>query len=233
MRRLDRSVLVLAVFMFFVSGMLFMPGLVFAGDVEPPVDAVDPGGNPVGTMHTLDEIYNKLEGAEPTVHDLDDIHEKLEVISGQLDQIINASRRFVDLGNGTVKDNYTGLIWLKDAGCVGGNFYDVRTFIGNLEHGDCGLTDGSAPGDWDMPTLAELESLVDTRFSSPALANGKGLVKWREGDVFHGVASDSYWSKTNSSGENYYVVDMADGTTDNEYYSNPNHCWPIRRINQQ
>jgi hypothetical protein len=33
-------------------------------------------------------------------------------------------RRFVDCGNGTVTDQVTGLIWLKDAACLGFQDYD-------------------------------------------------------------------------------------------------------------
>ncbi len=64
MKRRDRSLWMLAMLLFSLTGMIFLPGSVSAGDLEPPLEAVDGSGNPVGTMRTLDEIYDKLEGLE-------------------------------------------------------------------------------------------------------------------------------------------------------------------------
>jgi hypothetical protein len=123
--------------------------------------------------------------------------------------------RFTDNGNGTVTDNLTGLIWLQDANCfeaglpwadalAGSNaLFDGCTTCGGTE-GDCGLSDGSVPGDWRLPNRYELESLMDLAFSDPALSNAAGTGHWVEGDAFSGVQSFSddspaasyYWSST-------------------------------------
>jgi hypothetical protein len=64
--------------------------------------------------------------------------------------------------NGTVTDNLTGLIWLKNANCFG-----LRTWalalsdVNGLNTGECGLTDGSVAGDWRLPNVRELQSLID------------------------------------------------------------------------
>jgi hypothetical protein len=100
--------------------------------------------------------------------------------------------RFTDRGNGTVKDNLTGLIWLKDADCFG-----LRDWPGALEdantvaNGSCGLADGSVAGDWRMPNVRELQSLIDYGQFDPAL---------QPGHPFAGVQSLGYWSSTSFQG---------------------------------
>ena len=82
--------------------------------------------------------------------------------------------RFTDNGDGTVTDNLTGLIWLKDAGCLTVN----QTCVGavgacwELNNGECGLTDGSVNGDWRLPTIREMYSLIDYGQHDPALTPG-------------------------------------------------------------
>jgi len=48
--------------------------------------------------------------------------------------------RFVDLGNGTVRDTSTGLIWLKNANCFGTKAWqDAMDTAASLADGQCGL----------------------------------------------------------------------------------------------
>ena len=56
--------------------------------------------------------------------------------------------RFTDLGNGTVRDNETELIWLKNANCFRWkNFDKAMELVDELRSGQCGLSDGSIAGD--------------------------------------------------------------------------------------
>ncbi len=108
------------------------------------------------------------------------------------------SPRFTDNGNGTVSDDLTGLIWLKDADCtdtVGGiardggpiDWASALAWCNRLSSGKCGLTDNSAAGDWRLPNIVELRSLVDYSRHDPALPAGHPFVN---------VRSIWYWSST-------------------------------------
>ncbi len=69
--------------------------------------------------------------------------------------------RLVECGNGTLLDTATGSVWLLETNCLGpANWWDAHKAAGELQDGMCGLTDGSQPGDWCLPTARELEMLV-------------------------------------------------------------------------
>jgi hypothetical protein len=71
------------------------------------------------------------------------------------------ANRYVDCGNGTVTDTATGMIWLKDAGCLGAlNWADANHAAARLKQGQCGLTDRSRRGDWRLPTNTEWQTMV-------------------------------------------------------------------------
>ena len=61
--------------------------------------------------------------------------------------------RFVDNEDGTVRDNLTGLIWLKNANCFGGHVHGDQALARlaiTCQLALNGLTDGSTPGDWRL-----------------------------------------------------------------------------------
>src|ERR1051325_9727501 len=71
--------------------------------------------------------------------------------------------RFQDNKDGTVTDTATGLIWLKDSNLFGYVQWNealakARTLASDSVEG---LSDGSKAGDWRMPNIRELLSLVD------------------------------------------------------------------------
>jgi len=113
--------------------------------------------------------------------------------------------RFIDNGNGTVTDNLTGLIWLKNANCFGKRTWTQALSDANtLNSGECGLGDGSSEGDWRLPNVRELQSLVDYGRYSPALPSGH---------PFTGVQSSLYWSSTSFAPNTSYawLVSLYDG----------------------
>ena len=98
------------------------------------------------------------------------------------------SPRFTDNGDGTVTDNLTGLVWMDDANCWGTEMWaNALGDCNTLASGSCGLTDGSSAGDWRLPHIQELNSLVDLGNYDPALPSGH---------PFSNVQSFSYWSST-------------------------------------
>ncbi len=114
--------------------------------------------------------------------------------------------RFANNGNGTVIDNLTGLIWMKDANCtetVGDvvkdtghlTWSDALIWSNNLASGKCGLSDGSQVGDWRLPNRIEILSLVDFEYWNRALSDAAGSAKWN-GDPFVNVLKEYYWSST-------------------------------------
>ncbi|HXH27866.1 MAG TPA: DUF1566 domain-containing protein, partial [Candidatus Polarisedimenticolia bacterium] len=114
----------------------------------------------------------------------------------------DATNRFVDCGNGTVTDTVTGLIWLKDAGCLGtADWPTAIALAAGLGDGDCGLTDKSRPGDWRLPTKAEWQAILDQAntnlCSLPSFPDTLGTgCCGTDPCVFTGVLSNSYWSST-------------------------------------
>jgi hypothetical protein len=134
----------------------------------------------------------------------------------------SASPRFTDSSDGTVTDNLTKLIWLKDADCFGNRSWgDALNVANTLATGSCGLTDGSAAGAWRLPNLKELQSLSDFGNFNPALPAGYPFI---------GVRDYVYWSSTShvmAGGFGWYVS-MADGTVSNAGKGNAFAVWPVR-----
>ena len=143
------------------------------------------------------------------------------------------SPRFTDNGNGTVTDNLTGLIWLKNANCFGiKKWSDALSACNTLVSGQCGLTDGSSAGSWRLPNRFELESLLDLAYSTPTLSNAAGTAKWSDGDAFTGVQSGYfYWSSTTIAGLTDYAwnVNLDVGYVDDgAKMLEPYYVWPVR-----
>jgi hypothetical protein len=141
--------------------------------------------------------------------------------------------RFTDNGNGTVVDNLTGLIWLKNANCGGTkNWANALTFANSLydgwtgdgSGGDCGLTDGSTAGQWRLPNVREMQSLIDYGRTQPALPSGH---------PFTGVQFNAYWTSTTYAGSftsTAWYVSLTDGNVNaiGKTTLTPVYVWPVR-----
>jgi len=80
--------------------------------------------------------------------------------------------RFTDNSNGTMTDNLTGLIWLKNLTClsnVNRTWSAALSTVNSLQSGQCGLTDNSVAGQWRLPNKNEMESLMNSEHYNSGL----------------------------------------------------------------
>ena len=132
--------------------------------------------------------------------------------------------RFTDKLDGTVTDKLTGLIWLKNADCFGRKTWDEALADCNgLASGLCGLTDGSVAGDWRLPHVRELFSLIDFATYPVVLLN----------QFFSNVIQDQtyWWTSTNSISTQrnaYYLNIESTVTISSSDKTSSNHVWPVR-----
>ncbi len=141
--------------------------------------------------------------------------------------------RFVDNANGTVTDMLTGLVWLKNANCAAispATWATALTNANTLANGACGLTDGSVAGDWRLPSVNELQSLIDYEYDSPPLSNAAGTGQWVEGDAFSGVQFFYYWSSSSlvDYPSNAWHVSLTFGRVHYDVKSSSMLVWPVR-----
>lgn len=193
----------------------------------------------VGTMHTLEDIYTLLgySAHVPRTAPL------LCPCYGAGDDgtwragVLWPSPRFSDNVNGTVTDNLTGLIWLKNANCYGTQTWMQALASANaLADGMCSLGDGSTAGQWRLPNVLELLSLIDYSFYFPAVSNAAGTAKWTNGDLFLNVQNQTtvqgrYWSSTTVANNTLaaWDIDFDIGTVNrNQPKTNTYYVWPVR-----
>jgi len=121
--------------------------------------------------------------------------------------------RFTDNRDGTVTDNLTKLVWLKNTNCFGIQDWQSAVLAAkSLKEGDCGpdpdlvLSDGSSAGDWRLPTMKELCTLIDFSKRDPALPNGH---------MFSDSPPGYHWSATTLDyhSELAWIVYFESGTT--------------------
>ncbi|MCF8146192.1 MAG: DUF1566 domain-containing protein [Deltaproteobacteria bacterium] len=191
----------------------------------------EPSAGPDSTGHTLDQVYEKAiptqvpkTGQTTSYRTHDD---------GDLEKGVTwPSPRFTDNEDGTVTDNLTGLIWLKNANCAGGtvNWNTAVDYCAALYDGctgcfggeaDCGLSDGSVAGDWRLPNAKELHSLIDFGQYNPALPSG---------NPFTGVQSYHYWTSSTYGDDTDYAwyVHLYYGRVYCDVKTRTYYVWPVR-----
>jgi hypothetical protein len=205
---------------------------VFAGDLEPAAD-------PAPTMHSLEDIYTLVENINALVDPAPcgpcDVTGAGVAKTGQTSSYATGDDgdlqkgiawpdpRFSNNGDGTVTDNQTGLIWLRNANRGGSmTWADALTYCNNLADDGLDLTDGSSAGDWRLPNTKEIFSLVD--FGNPNFA--LPVVH-----PFSNVQSDHYWSSTTKASETgrAWSMSMASGHTYSDFTKgNSYYVWPVR-----
>ena len=129
---------------------------------------------------------------------------------------------FADNGDGTVTDNLTGLIWLKQADCIWDNTWtEALSDVDSLANGSCGLTDGSSAGDWRLPNANELRSLFNPALGFPYLPGDH---------PFTGVVPTYYWSSTTKADltVTVWAVVLFNGHLDFISKNSTEFAWPVR-----
>jgi len=100
--------------------------------------------------------------------------------------------------------------------------------VKSLKDGDCGpnpelvIADRSCAGDWRLPTMNELCTLIDYSRRDPALSDGH---------LFKNIPSGYHWSATrlDSSSEIAWIVYIESGTTCYENIKNrAGYVLPVR-----
>jgi len=135
--------------------------------------------------------------------------------------------RFLDNLDGTVTDLLTGLIWLQDATCLEeSEWLAAMEGAAKLANGDCGLSDGSMPGDWRLPNARESISMIDFGQWNPALAPDHPFIL----PVFSGLSPFYYWSSTSAVQYPYnaFLVRLNDGILTTGSKANTLLVWPVR-----
>jgi hypothetical protein len=205
-----------------------------AGDLEPSAD-------PAPTMHSLEEIYTLVENinalvdpapcgpCDPTGAAVAKTGQTSSYATGDDGDLQKGIAwpvpRFTDNSDGTVTDNLTGLIWLQNANRFGQRTWaDALADCNSLADDGADLTDGSTAGDWRLPNVKELQSLLDYGNYNPTLPTGH---------TFSNVQSNYYWSSATyaSNTGNAWIVNIWDGYVDDYDKSNSIYVWPVRDDN--
>ena len=123
---------------------------------------------------------------------------------------------------GTYIDTFTGLVWLANPVCsdsisgispdknggTGLNWGDALSWSHGLAAGFCALADGSKAGDWRLPNVNELKSLLTS-------------------DSHNFLDGDS-WSSTTLLGSTYFLSRTAGISTEADAVSTLHHVWGVR-----
>jgi len=123
--------------------------------------------------------------------------------------------RFTDGGNGTVLDNLTALVWIKDAQHIKGTMAWADALAA------CNDLDFAGHNDWRLPNARELLSLVDYEAHDPALP---------QGHPFDNVQYLFYWSSTtyDANAVNAWGVYLCNGYAFNYHKATKAYVWPVR-----
>jgi hypothetical protein len=132
--------------------------------------------------------------------------------------------RFTDNGDGTVTDTLTGLMWLKDGGCLYKSWSTalstITDFSGNPAKYNCAEYIGSY-SDWRLPNMREIESLINF-----GVSNSSG---WLNSNGFKNV-KPYYWVSTSYAASTSYawMVNLLNGTTAYNSKKNSYYMLPVR-----
>ncbi len=147
--------------------------------------------------------------------------------------------RFSDNADGTFTDRLTGLVWLSVRDCiVRKNWLEAIDYANKLSANDdtcSALEDGSSAGDWHLPNIKELQSLVDISRETPAWADGMPFSgSWTfTGDGNSDYPWDRYWSSSSFNPVplvSGWVLNANFGQTEIREKTILDYAWPVRSV---
>jgi len=130
-------------------------------------------------------------------------------------------KRFVNNSDGTVTDNLTGLMWLKNSGCFeSGNWNHAfeKILLLNQNNADCYEYE-NIYNDWRLPNINELSSLIDYSKTNPAISDD---------NFFTGLENKTYWTSTPFSNNAAWIISMSNGDISTSNKSTSNNIWAVR-----
>jgi hypothetical protein len=102
-----------------------------------------------------------------------------------------AGTRFTDNANGTITDNATNLMWIKDHSAVGAPFNAIMTWTDAITN--CENLTYATQTDWRLPNVKELQSIADYGRYGPAI------------DPLFTNTQSFYWSSTTYASNTTYA----------------------------
>jgi Protein of unknown function (DUF1566)/Viral BACON domain len=132
--------------------------------------------------------------------------------SGSPDDVSTATGGYADNGDGTVTDTSTGLMWQQQAGSSTQTWEQALAYCEGLNLG--GHTD------WRLPTIKELQSLVDYSLYGPAINT----------TYFPNAAASWYWSSTTGANGTYgaWLVHFYNGPVHHDVKFGSNYVRAVR-----
>ena len=133
--------------------------------------------------------------------------------------------RFLDHGDGTVTDTFTGLMWTKNANLPGGskNWQEALDYVVEMNtetHANFGYTD------WRLPNVRELHSLIDFGEHEPALTSGHPFINVQPEWITY------FWSSTRYAPKSYrdhaWRVCLTFGVVHIDPKTTSWYVWPVR-----
>ena len=140
------------------------------------------------------------------------------------DQSLPAATRFVVLtnwGSAAVLDKETGLVWERSPSSATFKWLDTSGLTDARTHCTALITGGRKG--WRLPSLPELQSLIDPSVAAP----GPTLPP---GHPFLTVQSADYWSATTNADlpTNAWNVNFNNGLVNRNGKAGANHAWCVR-----
>lgn len=125
------------------------------------------------------------------------------------------SGRFHDRGDGTVEDTMTTLLWQQAVPSTTYSWANAKSYC-------AGLSLGSATG-WRLPSMKELQTLVDETIPSPGPTIDKA--------AFPNTPAGFFWTSSplaGSSSSDAWSVNFYDGNTTNNVMTSPSRVRCVR-----